>query len=393
MFVVTLLVACTVPVLGWIGAQAIANSEGGVDAVADNLPIQTFPTTPSALLLTVDDAGVLASATVLVLAPTGIGGSVIPVPLHADIGFADESRRSLQQAFAEGGAVAAVAAVESLVLVPVNHVVQLGADELVGFLLPFEPLDVTLAASVDVPGAEGESAVIPAGQVVLDAANAATVLTAGAGGGFETTRYANAVAVWTAVSWSVGGGRPQGVPVDGPPVDGQGLIARLFAGQAGSRGLAVTPLSSEQNPTGLDVVQLDRSDAVLVFGSIAPGSMSAPSPGPVFRIEAPPGYDAAVKRTLDALLFLGGNVVSVDQTIAPRAETVFLVPDDIDRAGAEATSGIFGSITYEPPTVRIQGVDITVVLGTDYLTRTLAEIDAGAPVPTPAPSPESTEIP
>jgi hypothetical protein len=113
----------------------------------------------------------------------------------------------------------------------------------------------------------------------------------------------------------------------------------------------------------------------------------------VFRIEAPPGYDAAVKRTLDALLFLGGNVVSVDQTIAPRAETVFLVPDDIDRAGAEATSGIFGSITYEPPTVRIQGVDITVVLGTDYLTRTLAEIDAGAPVPTPAPSPESTEIP
>jgi hypothetical protein len=391
MFAVTSLVALAVPVLGYVGVQAIANSEAGKDAQADNLPIQSFPYTPSTLLLTTDGNGNLASATVMVLAPTGSGGSIVPVPLNADLGFADDARQSLAQAYASGGVEAAVSAIESLVLVPVNFVIALDPTQLAGFLQQFEPLDVTLQAPVEVFGADGRPTTIAAGSVVLDAANAASVLSAGAGTVEETVRYVNAEAVWTAVSTAIGPGRPGATPIDGPPADGGALTTRLAAGPVGTRGLVTIPLTDEQNPNGFDVVQLDRSDAVLVFGSIAPGSMSAPSLGPVFRIEAAPGYDAAVKRTIAALLFLGGNVVSVDQTIAPRPDTVFRVPDDIDRVGAEAASGIFGTIAYEDPVVRIEGVDVTIVLGTEYLSRTLAEIEAGAPVPTPAPVPESTD--
>ena len=95
--------------------------------------------------------------------------------------------------------------------------------------------------------------------------------------------------------------------------------------------------------------------------------MLAPSTGLVFRIEAPPGYDPAVKRTIDAVLFLGGNIVSIDTTIEPRPDTVFLVPDEVNRDDAELTNAIFGDITFEEPTVRIDGVDLTVRLGTDYL--------------------------
>jgi hypothetical protein len=46
---------------------------------------------------------------------------------------------------------------------------------------------------------------------------------------------------------------------------------------------------------------------------------------------------------------------------------VFLVPNEADRNRAQVTDGIFGTIVFDEPTVRIDGVDVTLVLGTDYL--------------------------
>jgi hypothetical protein len=69
------------------------------------------------------------------------------------------------------------------------------------------------------------------------------------------------------------------------------------------------------------------------------------------------------------LLYLGANIVSIDTNAAPRPDTVFLVPDEVNRDEAMQTNGIFGSVSFEDPTVRIDGVDLTVVLGTDYLER------------------------
>jgi hypothetical protein len=74
-----------------------------------------------------------------------------------------------------------------------------------------------------------------------------------------------------------------------------------------------------------------------------------------------------VQRTIAKLLFLGGNVVSVDMTKEPQENTVFIVPDEINRAEAVATNMIFGDFTFEEPSVRIDWVDLTVVLGTDFL--------------------------
>ena len=45
------------------------------DALADNLPEKTFPNTPTALYLTQDDAGVLSSVTMFVLAPVSTGNT------------------------------------------------------------------------------------------------------------------------------------------------------------------------------------------------------------------------------------------------------------------------------------------------------------------------------
>jgi hypothetical protein len=368
MLATTLAVVLVAPVLFWVGLTAVLDSTGGRDALADNLPEQTFPVTPTALYLTVDDAGVLSSATVMVLSPSGVGGSIVPVPVNADVGFSADARQSLQQVYAAGGAEATQIAVESVLLVTINTVGVVDRAGLATFLTPFQPFTVTLASDVVTATDEGEDDdVLRAGTVVVDAVNAAKVLTSGAGQGTETARAANAEAFWTGFVTSVGGGRASTVAPSGIPATIDDFVSRLTSGPVASRGLSVITLSEDENPTDIDVVQLDQSEAVFVFGSVAPGSMSAPRLGASFRIEAPPGYDLQVKLTIDKILFVGANVVSVDTSRPARPDTVFLVPNEADRNRAQVTDGIFGTIVFDEPTVRIDGVDVTLVLGTDYL--------------------------
>ncbi len=370
------------PVLGYVGVRAVLDSTGGRDALADNLPVQEFPSTPVGVLLVVDDRDVLAGVAVMVLAPGGTGGSVIPIPANADIGFADDARRSLQQVYAEEGPQGAVFAVESLVLVTAAFSKVVGPAELAELFAPRSPLQVGIVTPVRAapPGdggdgtddgdgpPEGEGEVlIESGVALLDAASTATVLTAGAGAGDESARVDNAEAVWDAYAAAVTAAQAGPAAPLGPPASFEELLTRLGAGPVQSRGIAAIELTEQQNPTGIDVVQLDQSDAVFVFASIAPGSMSAPSTGPIMRVEAPPGYDRQVKLTLQKILFVGSNVVSVDTNAPARAGNTFVVPDAITRLRLDATDAILGEVTFEEPTFRIDGVDVTLILGTDYL--------------------------
>lgn len=213
----------------------------------------------------------------------------------------------------------------------------------------------------------GDDVDLVAGAVVVPATTAAQVLTVGAGEGDETARKANIEAVWAAFATSVGGGRATTLPTNVAPASFDEFAQRLTAAPVASRGLSVIRLSDDENPDGGDVVQLDQGEAVFVFASVAPGSMSAPRLGAAFRVEAPPGYDVQVKLTIDKILFIGANVVSVDTSRPARPDTVFLVPNEADRVRAQVADEIFGTITFEDPTVRIDGVDVTLVLGTDYL--------------------------
>jgi hypothetical protein len=195
------------------------------------------------------------------------------------------------------------------------------------------------------------------------------VLTTGSGDQPESTRRPNVEALWDAIGQSIGAGTgaATGVEAQSAPATFDDYFTRLVSGPVQTRGLATTPLTGSANPDGLDVEEISRSESLLVFGSIAPGAVSAPAEGLIFRLEAPPGYEAQVRRTIDKLLFLGGNVVSVDMTRQPQPNTVFIVPDEIDRREAGTTNLIFGDFTFQEPTVRIDGVNLTVILGTDYL--------------------------
>ncbi len=368
MFVATILVVICVPFLGIVGARAILDSTGGTDALDDNLPIVTFPATPTALYLTTGEEGGLTSVSVFVLDPSGTGGSIISIPVNADIGFSDDARQSLQQVYSVGGAAAVRDATESLLRLSLDLYDEYDPTEVETMFAEFAPFAVDLPQEADIV-VDGEEETLDSGATELDAAEAAAILTGAAPDEGEAFRRGNVEAVWAGFVGAVDEGRSaDSQNLDVPPASVEDVRARLVAGRVQTRGLSAQPFTEVQNPTGIDTEQVDRSEAVFVFASIAPAEMLAPSAGLVFRIEAPAGYDPAVKRTIDAILFLGGNIISIDTTIEPQADTVFLVPDDVNRDDAELTNAIFGDITFEEPTVRIEGVDLTVKLGTDYLT-------------------------
>lgn len=418
MVVATLAAVVAVPVLGYTGVRAVLDSTGGRDARGDNLPVQTFPATPAAAWFITDDAGELSALAVLVLDPSRQGGSLVDLPVNADTGLGPDERRGLHEVFAEEGLESAMLAVESLTAVSLAFGFEAGADELAAVLAPFGTLSVELAAAVDVPGM---STLLTDGLAVLDPATVAAVVTEPAAtstGGFDGHRQ-NVNAVWAAVVAANGTGSRPAVADPALPVDQAEFLDRFLAGPIGTRPIASNPIDDgpstsstttttspitttsttdvtvdvasttssgstatsstvaratsttvddRESPSSTDeLVGVDRADAVFVFASIAPGSMSGPASGLLFRLEAPPGYDPQVRETVSVLLFLGANVVSVDTGVEAQADTVFLVPDEINRDKAEVADRLFGDLTFVEPEFRIDGVDVTIVLGTEYL--------------------------
>jgi hypothetical protein len=148
--------------------------------------------------------------------------------------------------------------------------------------------------------------------------------------------------------------------------------------------LTSVPIDDARNPQGLDVALLDRAELAIVFGQIAPGRVSAPNPGLSFRVVAQfsdeqlgdRGWTNAdvAYRAVSQLLFLRGNVISVDTTpgSAP-ADTVIAVADTgMNTAGAVE---VFGDVEVVEAEQVIVGVDAVLRLGESYL-RFLDEVEA-----------------
>jgi hypothetical protein len=192
--------------------------------------------------------------------------------------------------------------------------------------------------------------------------------------------------VWAAVAAAPAAAAP--AASDAPPVgDPPTLEAILGAARAGPLSpwtLTSVPIDDARNPQGLDVALLDRAELAIVFGQIAPGRVSAPNPGLSFRVVAQfsdeqlgdRGWTNAdvAYRAVSQLLFLRGNVISVDTTpgSAP-ADTVIAVADTgMNTAGAVE---VFGDVEVVEAEQVIVGVDALLRLGESYL-RFLDEVEA-----------------
>jgi hypothetical protein len=355
-------------VLVYSGAKALVRYEGAKDASVDAEKMQV---TPVGMLASVDNANRLTSIAVFVWKPAEVpGGSIVTVPVSSDTaGGVDDQRIPLAQVYEEGGAEALVPAVESVLSLTIDQYLVATPQQLSAALTPVEPIAVELPKPVREVADDGTvTPLFPAGTVALTGTQAAQVLNAHDPDVFEAQRRPLVEAVWAGVAAAVGEGRMT-APDSPVPTTFDDVLARIYAGPAAFRGLPAVPLPDGESSLGRDVEVLDRAEAVLVFASIAPSNVSAASTGLSFEVIAPRGYDDKVKSFVAALLYLGANVQRVYLDGPSQTATVLSLADARFReltAGAEA---LVGSVTLQDPAVRLEGIDVTFVLGTDYLNR------------------------
>src|SRR5690606_37782662 len=115
------------------------------------------PATPNGLLAVHDDDGQLTSLLVMTLDPAGQGGSIVTIPVNADVsaGFGLE-RRPLDESFDPGDVEGLVASVEEMLSIAIQRASVLGPSQLATLLAPIETLEVVLPRDIIDSSAAGD---------------------------------------------------------------------------------------------------------------------------------------------------------------------------------------------------------------------------------------------
>ena len=368
----TMLVASVVSVLllggfAYAGFKALWNYEGAKNVSEQLVPL---PVSEVGMFATVDEDDVLTTITIFVIdSGDGVGGTAVTVPVAVDTAFGiDGQRIPLTEVYATSGPDALAQAVESVLTITLDAWTVADPGQAATVLSPVSPVSVELPADVLDGDPDDPTVVYEQGEVGLSAAQFVSVINARVEGEPEADRLPTVAASWVGVAEAVADGRTE-VDATTPVVTFDDIATRLFAGPVITRVLATIPLAEDEVPEGVDVVALDRADATMVFASIAPSAMSAPTTGLVFRIEAPTGYDAEVKRAVEILLYFGQNVQSiyVSDEVPTQEITEIELYDATFEDRIEETQDLLGRIEIVEPEDKIAGVDVVLRLGTDYL--------------------------
>lgn len=376
-----------------VGFVTLSNSQEGEAVGIDTRPRVEIPLTPNAVLAVTDESDQLASLVVMTLLPEGQGGSIVTVPVNADVtaGFGVQ-RRPLDESFDSADLDGLIASVEEMLSITVQRaeVVDAGGLEAmlpgIGISQLVVPNDV-----IDTGGGGGLNAA--AGPQTFTVTEMVDILAAIDDDAEVDVSHPNDVAVWSSLARSA----PVSVPPEPIPLDDLGrpvepttvteLVTRLWQGEATVRDLLVVPLADAENPTQVDVVLIDRRDSTLVFAQVSPGLVSTPNTGPKARIvanftdeqlaTARDLYDSPsdlVVELIGRLLFLSGNVVSVETvaTGAPAVTIVEVVDERLLQETIDVSGVLFGDVEVRVSEVVLEGVDTQVTLGMSYLEHELA---------------------
>ena len=409
-----LLVLGAAPAVGYVGWNVLRNSKAGTEV--KTYPVVAFPSTPTALLATIDDQQLITSLSVLVLAPgTGKGGTLVSIPTNASSAqSADDSQIPIAHSMINGGEEAVVADTESLSRVSIGVDGVVDATALEALLAPLDSLQVSLPNDVVTVAAAGGATqtLFVSGANTLSAADAASVLLAHDPAQAESKRLPNVHAIWTGLAAAVG----QGIGADAVtplgangPVDFDEFIRHFLAGPVQVfNDLSTVPITGSANPNKLDVGRLDVSSVVMLMAGLAPSAMITPKPTLNFRIEnalTQADVDAAgltgitpVQVTLDMvqrLLFAEGNIVSVSPEVytlsskqVPDSTTVFSA-GGLQSAELEVFTNTLGKVTFKDPDFQFPLVNVVIVVGKSYLADMLARQTANGSTTSPEPTDSS----
>ena len=141
----------------------------------------------------------------------------------------------------------------------------------------------------------------------------------------------------------------------------------MFSGATAYHQFAVGELDADEM-----TVSLDRAEVAVVMASVAPGAVLAVSPG--FSVQVDSAFDFGVTtRGVEALLDLDVNVQlvrQVDATVGPATQVSSWLPLSSDDVAV--FTHMFGPVEVVDPTQRVEGIDVTIVIGSSFADSSMA---------------------
>jgi hypothetical protein len=346
--VVGVVALVVVPVAAVVAGSAITRSTAAVNVSADE--ILEIPPTPVGVVAIVDDQGSLTAITAFAVAPGGVGGTVVSVPVGARV----------RASGVVGSTMAATGGVR-LGDVYADEGVDEFRRDLAGLL------NTTVEFAEVLTQAQTRTLLTQAGLTRTTVSDVFAAVES-PDGEAELERWVRVGEVWSQIAqtWSW-------APTDDTtanwtdPVDLGDVIEAVFRGPVGYHHFSVTPvLSTEANPDLLDLYDLDRSEVVLVMASVAPSAVVAANPSISVQIDS--AFDFAVtRRAVAGVLFVGANVLLVRQLDeAPPQATQVRTSVRLSAEEVETFETLFGDIEIGEAEQRVEGIDVQIRLGTAF---------------------------
>lgn len=387
-------------VVGVVAVSTLRNSAEGVAPERDERTVLSFPSTPNMAVGVVDDLDRLTALVVMTLDPSGVGGSIVSIPVNVDRsnGAGAERQPISRQPFTPGNedhAAVLVSELEPILSLTIERAVVLGPDDLSALVDPFTPLDVDVPQRVEDTDTPGSGFVVGFGERRVDTEQLVGALTAISADQPAYDQHDVDVAMWSGIGSAI---RPSDIEVlrdefgrpRAPESPGE-FFDRLFAGSVGVRDLAIDRemAAAVENETDADFVLVERNDALLVFGAISPGLVS--TPGDSLSLKLVIAFDdddvlalgeeldgtqitkeSIARRLIGDLLFAGADVRSVVLSDAPEmvpdVTSLVLADESIETSARAVSEFFFADADVREANTVIDGVDVEVILGADFLT-------------------------
>jgi len=379
-----LVTALSIPLLGVAAARTLGDSKAGKLDVPTGTVGVVSADTPGALLVAKDGNDVIG-LTVLALQPSGAGGTAVVVPVGSEAtvdGFDRPTR--LANAYQKGGLDAEATATEGLLGVTFSTEQEVDRDGLLALLAPLGPITVTLSDPVLRTGANGQDEqVLPGGRQTITAQQAVSALYARRANESEILRTPAQVAIWQGIVQAAQTVAKEADTAQ-PPATVAGYLGALGAGPRAVRTLDVTPaLDVVTNPDAIDLLQVDSASTQLLMARILPTAVSPTNGGLRVRLRNQTGDNSALYQATVRLLFAGANVVAVDDTPSAGVSVGTRLEYDpsLTQDRIEGLTVAIGPASAAPAKARVDGVDVTVDLGQDFLAFLKKGTSSGGDVP------------
>ncbi len=357
--VLSVAVVGAVPVLVWKGARTIVDSNEGSTVTVRAVPAAHIPPTPVGMLVIVGDDGRASAMVLISQLPKSEGGFVIQVPANTRVDIPGIGDERIATAYDTGGLDLAQQTMQATLQITIDVAAEANASQLARLLAAYEPFAVHLDQPVLTSTSDGRTeTVLPAGDATLRANDVPKLMFARLSDGVETDVLPRQESLWRAVIAAV-----KAKPGKAASTDIAGFIGGLGQGTFLATTLALDLMHAGNGPPGIppDLIRMRLLVAQAMPGAVSPSSSSAR-----YQIVNTTGDPLLALDLVGRLTYFGANIIAAGDTTEKVTKTKIDYVDDGNKTLATSLTHILETGEAVKTSNRIEGIDITITIGTDY---------------------------